>query len=229
MDLEAPADATDDWSRLYRARGDEVAGARPVFTGDVLEKTPVLGGPKPKTVMIVQHPCAMRVNGVDLVPRLLVAELRRHKVLEPAAWTGNSRVMPLPDLLPGVTSGRRHQAAFFTEIHLAESEELGPCIASLSPRGVSLLLQRWVHHNSRVVVPTQEFTRAVGGVYEEADLIEEWCEERDAIDVATATAECVSWLREDVGNGRTRQKQLEEEQNRSNIRKDLRRRLRELG
>jgi len=200
-----------------------------VFTGDVFEGTTVPGATRPKTVMIVQHPCAMRVDGVNLVPRLLVVELRRYKVLEPAEWARNSRVMPLPDLRPDLTSGKRHQAAFFTEVHLADPDSLGTRIASLSPRGVSLLLQRWVHHNSRVVVHTSEFTRVVAGPYEEADLIEEWCEERASLDAASATAECVGWLREDLGGGLTRQKQLEEEQNRSTIRKDLRQRLRELG
>jgi hypothetical protein len=86
-------------------------------------------------------------------------------------------------------------------------------------------LQRWVHHNSRVVVPTGQFQRVIGGVFEEADLIEEWCEKR-GIDVATATAECVNWLREVPSDGTpTRKKLLEDEQCRSAVRKQRRRHL----
>jgi hypothetical protein len=37
-DLEAPCSSDSiDWSRLYRARGDEVVSHRPYFTGDVFE------------------------------------------------------------------------------------------------------------------------------------------------------------------------------------------------
>src|SRR6266705_2322321 len=114
-DLEAPCRADSiDWSRLYRARGDEVVANRPYFTGDVFESVEVWnpdGSTKRKNVMIVQHPCAMRTNGGDLVPKLLVTELRNHRVLSPEEWTGYRKNMPLPDLIPTITSGRRSQAA----------------------------------------------------------------------------------------------------------------------
>lgn len=233
-DLEAPCGSDFiDWSRLYRARGVEVVGHRPYFTGDVFESVEVQnpdGSTKRKSVIIVQHPCAMRTNGVDLVAKLLVAELRNHRILSPEEWTGFIKNMPLPDLIPTVTSGRRSQAAFFDELYLVSPERLTSRIACLSQLGVNLLLQRWVSHNSRVVIPTSTYNKVTGGVYEEADLIEEWCDERLTADVSTveASAECMTWLREEV-TGVTRQRMLEDEQNRSEIRKQMRSALRSLA
>lgn len=231
--LEAPAGAAADWAQLYRSRGDEVEPGRPFFTGDVFEDSAVrdlAGELQTKAVMIVQHPCAMRLNGVDLVPGLLVAEVLSHQLLKPDRWTGFTRVMPLPDLkLSEEQAAVRHQAGYFNKPHIVEPEALGRRIASLSIRGVNLLLQRWVHHNSRVVVPTSAYLSVIGGVFEEADLIEEWCAEQPEVDTAVATAECVNWLRdEQADGGPTRQKLLEDEQWRSGVRKQMRQRLREL-
>lgn len=59
--------------------------------------------------------------------------------------------MPLPDLKPNSTTDKqKHHAAYFDALYLADPERLGPRIACLEPLGVNLLLQRWVHHNSRV-------------------------------------------------------------------------------
>ncbi len=228
-DLEAPASDAE----LYRARGDEVAEARPYFTGDVFEAVEVRdldGEPLSTTVMIMQHPCAMRLNGVELVPGLLVAEVAEHQYLKPRQWTGFTRVMPLPELQRNSNnSAQLHHAAYFNRAHIVRSEGLGSRIASLSIRGVNLLLQRWVHHNSRVVVPSGEFLRVIGGVFEEADLIEEWCEERHTLHLTVATTECTSWLREQPADGTaTRQKLLEDEQSRSDVRKQMRQHLQRL-
>lgn len=64
--------------------------------------------------------------------------------------------MPLPELVPTATSGRRHQAAFFDELYLVAPDDLVPekRVACLSQTGVNLMLQRWINHNSRAVVPT---------------------------------------------------------------------------
>ncbi len=45
-------------------------------------------------------------------------------------------------------------------------------IACLSQFGVNLLLQRWIQHNSRVVVPTEKIDEATVSQFDEADLIE---------------------------------------------------------
>lgn len=82
--------------------------------------------------------------------------------------------MPLPELIPTLETGRRHQAAFFDEPYLVSPDDLMPDkrIAYLSQTGVNLLLQRWVHHNSRVVVPTATYQEVSSPAYEEADLID---------------------------------------------------------
>lgn len=234
-DLEYPgADGVPNWGSLYRARGDEVVRHRPVFTGDVFEKVPVqgLGESKTKTVIVLQHPCALRSNGVDLHSRLMVAELRNHKVIFVEDWTGHVGKMPLPELIPALDTGRRHQAAFFDEPYLVGPDDLAldKRIACLSQTGVNLLLQRWVHHNSRVVVPTATYQEVSSPAYEEADLIEEWCEERveDALAVQEAAVEAIKWLREDTDGGVTRQRMLEDPQNRSTVRRQMRAALRQL-
>ena len=154
----------------YRARGEEVVRHRPVFTGDVFEKVPVqgLGASKNKTVIVLQHPCALRSNGVDLHSRLMVAELRNHKVIPVEDWTRHLGKMPLPELIPALETGRRHQAAFFDEPYLIGPDDLAleKRIACLSQTGVNLLLQRWVHHNSRVVVPTATYQEVSSPAYE---------------------------------------------------------------
>ncbi len=112
-DLEYPgADGVPDWDSLYRARGDEVVRHRPVFTGDVFEKVPVQGleETKTKTVIVLQHPCALRSNGVDLHSRLMVAEVRDHRVIPLESWTGHVSKMPLPDLIPTVETRRRRRS-----------------------------------------------------------------------------------------------------------------------
>ncbi len=232
-DLEYPgADGIPDWGSLYRARGNEVVHHRPVFTGDVFEKVPVQGlrESKTKTVIILQHPCALRSNGVDLHSRLMVAELRNHKVIPVEDWTGHLGKMPLPELVPAVETGRRHQAAFFDELYLVAADDLAADkrSACLSQMGVNLLLQRWVHHNSRVVVPTTTYQEVSSPAYEEADLIEEWCEERveAGLEIQDASVEAIKWLREDNGGGVTRQRMLEDPQNRSTARRQMRAALR---
>jgi hypothetical protein len=234
-DLEYPGAAgVPDWDSLYRTRGDEVVHHRPVFTGDVFEKVRVygVGQARTKNIIIVQHPCALRSNGVDLQPRLMVAEVRQHGVIAVENWIGHISKMPLPDLNPTVTSGKRHQAAFFDEPYLIGPNDLDADkrIACLSQTGVNLLLQRWVHHNSRAVVPTAMYQDVSSPAFEEADLIEEWVEERleAGLNVREATIEAVKWLREDAGGGVTRQELLENPQSRSTIRQQLRAALRRL-
>ena len=173
--------------------------SRPVFTGDVFDKVPVpdsKGVLRKRTVMVVQHPCSMRVDGVNLANKLLVAEVSNRKPLDEAGWSVHYSLMPLPDLRPSVESGKRHQAADFDNLHMANSADLTERVACLAPVGLNLLLQRWVHFSSRVVVPTWQFHQTIEGEYEEADIIEDWCLERDSLEPTTATKECVDWLRD---------------------------------
>ena len=230
-DLEAPFEAGKPASaRLYRARGGEVVSERPVFTGDVYDNVPLLGPTgevRARAVMVLQHPCAMRVDGVGLAPKLLVAEVGNRRPLPVEAWQGNFSVMPLPDLRPDIDTGKRHQAASFDRLELVATGQLTQRIATLSPFGVNLLLQRWVHHSSRVVVPTWQLHQTIEGEYEESDLIEDWCLDRDHVDLALASKECVEWLRDDARQP-TRQQRLKDAQERSAIRSEMRAQLRRL-
>lgn len=225
--LEPPNGDLDDWDLLYLARGaDEIVRHRPFLMGDVFAEVPVQApraDPKVKTVMVIQHPCAMRPDGIILSESILVAEVHRFPVLPPDKWNTNGKLMPLPDLFFDVTSNRRHQAAFFDDTFHVHPLDLTDRIACLSPRGVNLLLQRWVYHSSRVVVPSFDVETAVSPVYEQADIIEEWC----GIAMASgrtldeATEDAHAWLREADG-GLTRERALQEPQRRAMIRRKAR-------
>lgn len=225
--LEPPNGNSDDWDVLYLARGEgEVVDHRPFLTGDVFTRVMVQAprsAPKTKDVMIIQHPCAMRPNGVDLASSILVAEVHRFPVLTPDKWSGSGKLMPLPGLVAGATSNRRNQAAFFDDTYHVHPLDLTSRIACLSLRGVNLLLQRWVYHSSRVIVPGFDFDSAVSPVYEQADIIEEWCE--IAMDsgrtLEEANHDAHAWLRE-IDQGRTRERALEDPQLRPLIRRGAR-------
>ncbi len=226
-DLEPPDGDSRDWSVLYLARGiDEVVAHRPVFTGDVFDGAlvrPPRGDAEQKTVMIIQHPCAMRPNGVDIAPSLLVAEVVRYGALRPEKWSGSGKLMPLPGLRQEAPSGKKDFAALFDDTHHVHRDDLGERVACLSPRGLNLLLQRWVYHSSRVVVPTFTYNDAVSSVYEEADIVEEWCDIATSAGrtIAEASQDAGAWLSETSGEV-TRRKMLEDPQRRSVIRKAAR-------
>jgi hypothetical protein len=233
--LEYPgADGVGDWDSLYRARGEEVQAQRSIFTGDVLLEVDVqsIGETRRLSVMVLQHPCALRTNGVDLQPRLIVAEVRDHPILSTQQWTGHFRKMPLPELIPSGHAESRHQAALFTEMYLASPDALAAAtrVACLSQAGVNLLMQRWVNHNSRMVAPTWQYQDVTSAAFDEADLIEEWCDERTGagLSVHEATVEVMKWLREDIDGVSTRQNRLEEAQQRSAVRSEMRVKLRSL-
>lgn len=162
----------------------------------------------------------------------MVGNVRTHKVIPIHDWTGHLSKMPLPDLIPDAATGRRNQAAFFDEPYLASADDLtlDRRIACLSQTGVNLLLQRWVHHNSRVLVETSKYQDVSSSAYEEADLIEEWCEDRltEGLDIRAATIEAIKWLREDTDSGISRQQMLQDPQKRSVLRRQMRTALRTL-
>lgn len=224
--LESPyIGGIPNWDALYRARGDEVSETRPIFTGDVFAGVNLPGSTglvKARTIIILQHPCSMRTNGVDLAWQVLAAEVTKRKEIMESEWTnGYFNLMPLPALQPDIKSQARHQAANFDDLYLVKPELLVNRIASLSPFGVNLLLQRWVHFSARVIVPTQIFQEQTVAFYEEADLIEDWCDEMNITDVKDQTRACLQWLR-GVHNGTTRQELLKNSQTHSTIRREMR-------
>lgn len=235
MQLECPrSGASVDAESLYYSRGDEDSVYRPVLTGDVYENLLLPGSTgkeKKRTVMILQHPCSMRTNGVDLAWHILAAEVTQYKPLTPQEWSeGNFRLMPLPELRPELTTGKRDQAANFVNAYTLTPAQLQSAtrIASLSEFGINLLLQRWVHYSSRVVIPTFQFQTVTEGFCMEADLLEEWCETLSDDDspqsIHDARGECMNWLREDRG-GYTYQEMLQDAQKRSTIRREMRKEM----
>lgn len=224
--LESPhAGGIPQWGGLYRTRGEEVSETRPIFTGDVFTGVQLSGSTgkvKARTVAVLQHPCSMRTDGVGLAWQVLTAEVANRKELTEEDWrTGHFNLMPLPDLRPEMTSQARHQAANFDNLYMVPPKMLTSRIASLSPLGVNLLLQRWVHFSSRVIVPTNEFHKQTVSFYEEADLIEEWCDEVGSGDHQADTGACLAWLRADRG-GYTYQELLKDAQRHSVVRKAMR-------
>jgi hypothetical protein len=176
--------------------------------------------------MIVQHPCALRSNGVDLNSRLLAVEVKNFSLIPPGKWRGSFSFMPLPSLRPGLDSNARNQAAGFDSIYTAQASDLDleKRIACLSPSGVNILLQRWVHHNSRVIIPTWQYQEVTESVFEEADLMEEWCDGRllSGIKVEESAREFMDWIREETPGAATRQERIKNPQNRSVVRKEMR-------
>lgn len=229
--MESPyVEGVPDWGALYRARGDEVAATRPIFTGDVFTGVELPGSTgkiKARSVLVLQHPCSMRTNGVDLAWKVLVAEVANRKELDEQSWVGGHfNLMPLPGLRPDIASRSQHQAANFDNLYTVAPALLTSRIASLSPFGVNVLLQRWVHYSSRVVVPTHTFHEQTVAFYEEADLIEEWCDEASSEDLQAATQACLNWLRTDR-DGSTYQELLKDPQSHSMIRRAMRKALKE--
>lgn len=215
------------WPTLYRTRGTEVGPERPIFTGDVFAL-----GDGSRHVQLLQHPCALRVDGVQLLERLLVADVASDddEQVPQVNWKGFYRMMPLPALTGNDSVGLRHFFADFDALDVVGRADIENAdrIACLSQSGVNLLVQRWLHHNSRVVVPTFRIQEVTGGPYDEADLIEEWCEESMS-PVQTATSDALEWLRQETSDGLTRQRALAVAQNRSGIRQDMRKHLRSLS
>lgn len=115
QNLEAPGtDVTPEYESLYRARGDEVVAQRPIFTGDVFFDVVVEGEDETRHVLILQHPCVIR-RGVELTPKLLVAEVAPAAILPPSHWgTKFYRQLPLAELTVG--EHPNHFAAFLTGI-----------------------------------------------------------------------------------------------------------------
>lgn len=203
--LETPADPSD----LYLARGDECEGfaLRPAFTGDVLQ----VGS---QIFQLVQHPCAMR-RGSELVERQVASEVERSPT--PKDWArGNYKRAFLPNM-----EGQELAARFdLLEILTLDQIEGAQRIAILSQYGVNLLMQRWVYHNARVIVPTGTFNDALAGPYEEADLVGDLM--MDLVESGATRADSSKaiegWLSE---NDHERRRRLETPQFRSTVRRDM--------
>jgi hypothetical protein len=100
-ELESPASANE----LYLYRGDDVPRTRPMFQGDVFDDIEIPGFEDGKGLaMVITHACTMR-EGAALRARLVVTRVLPRSNAIALPWTGNFRLMPLPDLIPGKTPG----------------------------------------------------------------------------------------------------------------------------
>ncbi len=215
---------------LYLARGrDEVSPGRPLMTGDVLEGVEIPGLEDGEgLVAVMAHPCSMRSDGRSLVERLVVARVAEHAEVPLQRWEGHLRIMPLPALLPH--TGTFH-AVYLDQIGLVPSSSLETAerVACLSPRGVCLLYQRFIKNLTRLTVPTATLHEQVDHVFVEADLQEEWVNERadEGIPIPEAVVGFEGWIRTQV-SGVMRQQRLREPQLRAGIRAEMRRELQRL-
>ena len=215
--LETPS----NYDELYLARGTDIAvfRFRPAFTGDVFRMGERL-------VALVQHPCAIR-KGTDLADRRLVTEVATNQGGIPADWaSGSFKRMFLPELLADslVISFDQPDVVQRGQIESAER------VAILSSLGVDLLVQRWIHHNSRVVIPTITINALSIGPFDEADLLCDASSELTAagMGLPEATQRLDRWFSEpDAAGGVSRREMLANAHRRSAVRAALRRQVKE--
>ena len=195
------------------------------MTGDIFTDMPVPGLDDTGLAIVLTHPCSMRVDGVNLAPRLLMARVIPSNPIPLQAWrNGHFKVMPLPDLLGA------HHSGLFDEIGLVESSSLLENVrtACMTPHGVHLLQQRFIWHLTRFLAPTHRLAEATEAVFVEADLQEEWVEASVGHgDAPREAAESFhEWIRSPDQSGVVRQDQLKKTDLRAGIRRQMRMPLR---
>jgi hypothetical protein len=164
-------------------------------------------------------------KGAQLADRLLVAEVVANRGGVPADWaSGSFKRMFLPDLLAGPL------AIAFDELDIVQRQQVDTAqrVAILSNLGVNLLVQRWLFHNSRVVIPTITINAQSIGPFEEADLISDAT--LDLIAAGIDSPEATQLLDDWLGNphtqgGVSRREMLANAQHRSAVRSTLRRQV----
>ena len=216
--LECP----DAAEHLYLAASqDEVPTARPLMTGDVFTQIMVPGLDGAGLAIVLTHPCSMRVDGVKLASRLLMARVVPTRPIPLPAWrNGHFKVMPLPGLLG------THHSARLDEIGLVESGSLAESarMACMTPHGVHLLQQRFIWYLTRFLAPTHRLAEVTEAVLEEADLQEEWVELSVSLgnDPHSAAEMFHEWIRSPDSSGVPRQVQLQQADLRAGVRRQMR-------
>lgn len=195
--LAAPASTGE----LYLGRGDDIARGRPLLTGDVLTGIDVNADDHDGTVMIVAHPCSMRGAHGHLLPRVIVAPVRRYQSIPFASWPdGHFKVMPLPNMLGDEDQITR--AVHLLELGAVRSEQLDRerRILALKDRGIHILQQRLVYTLTRVEVGLEKLNEQAAHVLLEAELEEEWADEladeADAESIARASEAFCAYMDE---------------------------------
>ncbi len=235
--LDTPPGAASGWARtIWRYRTDEIVKHRPVTAGDVFKTTvnvPTKQGPDAERVFIVlQHPCSIRIDGVNVRDGVLAAVVKRDGAL--SEWPADRiyNKMPLPELIPdsaAKSAGAPSESgpvavkcwwADFDSLVIVSAEQLDPenRIAVMDLDGIALLLQRFAHFLTRAAVAKHIFVESVAGADAEVEVLEDWIGR--AIDAGAkgtdAAHDCMRWLREDEGGG-MRQAQLEDPATRKRI------------
>ena len=210
---------------LYLAAAPtDVEPSRPLLTGDVFADIQVPGFDESGPAIILTHPCSMRVDGVNLADRLLMARVTPSSGVPLHKWaTGFFRIMPLPDLNGGCHAARLDEIGLVMSSAVQSAQRL----ACMTPLGINLLQQRFIAYLTRFVVPTFRLNEACAAVFDEADLGEEWALVTVAAGMSLERAAVAfhDWLRSADSSGLTRQEQLAEPQRRSGVRRDMRRHL----
>ena len=220
-----PLECPDAAEHLYLAASpDELPTARPLLTGDVFANVALPGLDGAGLAIVLTHPCSMRVDGVNLASRLLMARVAPSNPIPLHAWRdGHFKVMPLPDLPGG------HHSALFDEIGLVKSSSLEPDLRTvcMTPDGIHLLQQRFIWYLTRFLAPTHRLAEVTEAVLEEADLHEEWVEKSmsHGIDPQHAAEAFHNWIRSSDESGVRRQDQLARRDRRPALRRQMRTRL----
>ena len=147
-----------------------------VFDGLLVPGAPALGDGESPKVMVFMHPCTMR-NGATLIDYVTVFRVRREsrKVVPYERFSRHFSVMPLPDL--AAVGAGMHLAEFqMVGVVPGESLDRNSRVASLSRDGRLLLMQRVVHHFTRLAAPIGDLRNRTRGVERELELQETWCE-----------------------------------------------------
>jgi hypothetical protein len=214
---------------MYRSRGEEVNPQRLVFTGDVFEDVPIPNIQGAGLVIVIEHPCAIRGHGGRLNDFVLVAGVSNHDPVGINDWTtGHFDLSPLPDLKEG-------------ELYVGEFLKIGriptdilkskPRISCASVFGINLLQQRLVWNLTRCFIPTNTLAEAFTFTYDEADLAEDWtetlCDAEMEVDEAISLFD--EFLTQDIGDGQTLQKNLQDIQLRSAVRTSCKLRARTIA
>jgi hypothetical protein len=225
-ELEAP----NSPSELYLARGGEVNVNRPLMQGDIFADIEIPGvDDGPGIAAIVTHACSMRQDGVHLTERLLVGRVEVSPDVPLRRWaSGHYKILPLPEVMgPG---GESFALKYDLCGRVASADlEAAERLACLDPFGICLLLQRWVNHQARVIVPTDQFHLACAHVFEEADLVEEWVEAARSAggDPDAAAVELHNVLRAPRENERSLQESLLDPAKRAHVRRVVRELIKE--
>ena len=201
--------------RLYRAVGEEVTSARPIFTGDVYQSVDI-PGVGVSAAIVIAHPCSIRGDSASERDQVQVAPVKQHKYHPNDKWdTGFFDRMPLLGLPP---KGDFH-VAHLDQLGLVAINSLHKAtrIACLSHPGINQLQQRLVFHLTRHATPVDNFHDAFAHTYEEADLLEEWTLRLGGIENSPATS-FEAWIRED---NPSRQIRLQSPAKRALIRQEM--------